>query len=96
MLISILNLIFNLILLVLTLASWVVLIYVVMALILPQNKYTLLVGRYVEPILSPIRQFLFKVFPRLGAIGVDFSPLAFYLAIQIVSWLVRLLRSVLL
>ena len=77
MLISILNFLFNLILLVLTLASWAVLIYVVMALIVPQNKYTLLIARYVEPILSPIRQFLFKIFPKLGAIGVDFSPLAF-------------------
>ena len=96
MLIGILNFIFNLILFVLALISWVLLIYVIMALIVPQNKYTVMVGKYVEPVLSPIRKLLFQWFPKLSQLGVDFSPLALYLVIQIASWLVRLLRSILL
>jgi uncharacterized protein YggT (Ycf19 family) len=96
MLTSILNFLFNAILFLLGLASWVVLIYVLMALFIPQHRYTLMARRYVEPVLSPIRHLLLRVFPKLSQLGVDFSPLAFYLLIQIASWLIRLLRSVLL
>jgi uncharacterized protein YggT (Ycf19 family) len=95
MLVSILNFIFNAILFIITVVSWLVLIYVVMALIVPQNKYTLMIGRFVEPVLAPLRKFLYRVFPKLQQIGVDFSPLLFYLAIQIVSWLIRLLQRIL-
>ena len=96
MLIGLLNFIFSAVLFLISVLSWVVLIYVIMALIVPQNKYTLLIGKYVEPILAPIRKFLFRIFPKLGEIGIDFSPLVFYLLIQVVSWLIRLLRSILL
>ncbi|MBN1776791.1 MAG: YggT family protein [Clostridiales bacterium] len=95
MLVSILNFIFNAILFIITVASWLVLIYVVMALVVPQNKYTLMIGRFVEPVLSPLRKLLFRIFPRLRQIGVDFSPLLFYLLIQLVSWLIRLLQRIL-
>ena len=96
MLIGLLNFIFGAILFLITVLSWGVLIYVVMVLIVPQSKYTQMISKYAEPILSPIRKFLFKSFPKLGERGIDFSPLVFYLAIQIVSWLVRLLQSILL
>ena len=95
MITGILSFIFSVALFLISLVSWLLLIYVVMALIVPQNKYTLLIGKYIEPILSPLRQFLYRVFPRLREIGVDFSPLLFYFLIQIVSWLVRFLRSIL-
>lgn len=95
MIVSILSFLFSVVLFLLAVASWAVLIYVIMALIIPQNKYTQLVGKYVEPILAPLRKFLFRVFPKLREIGVDFSPLLFYLVIQIASWLVRLLRNIL-
>jgi uncharacterized protein YggT (Ycf19 family) len=96
MLVGILNFIFNLILFLLSVISWVLLIYVFMALLIPQNKYTVMVGKYVEPVLSPIRKLLFRWFPKLAQVGIDFSPLALYLLIQIASWLIRLLRSILL
>lgn len=95
MIVSILSFLFSVVLFLLSVASWAVLIYVIMALIIPQNKYTQLIGKYVEPILAPLRKFLFRVFPKLREIGVDFSPLLFYLVIQIASWLVRLLRNIL-
>ncbi len=96
MLIGLLNFIFSAVLFLLTVLSWALLVYVIMALFIPQNKYTLMVGKYVEPILSPIRKLLFRLFPKLAQIGVDFSPIVFYLLIQVVSWLVGLLRSLLL
>ncbi len=96
MLIGLLSFIFSVILFLISVISWVVLVYVIMVLIIPQNKYTLLIGKYVEPVLAPIRKFLFRVFPKLAEIGIDFSPLVFYFLIQIASWLIRLLRSILL
>lgn len=96
MLVSILNFIFNVIHFVITVVSWLVLIYVVMTLIVPQNKYTQMIGKYVEPVLAPLRAFLYRVFPKLREIGMDFSPLLFYLAIQVLSWLLSLLQRILL
>lgn len=96
MLVSILNFIFTVILFLLNVLSWAVLIYVILALVIPQNKVTLFLGKYVEPVLIPIRAFLFKVFPGLRRTGVDFSPLALYLLIQIAEWLIRLLYNILL
>jgi len=96
MLVSILNFIFSVVLFLISIASWVLLIYVIMALIIPQNKYTVMVGKYIEPVLGPIRKLLFQWFPKLSQMGIDFSPLVLYLLIQIAAWLVRLLRSILL
>lgn len=91
-----LNFIFRAILFLLNVASWVVLIYVLMALIVPQNKYTQFIGRYVEPILAPLRKFLYRVFPKLQGMGIDFSPLLFYFLIMVARWLVALLWNILL
>ena len=94
MLVSIVTILFKIILFLLSLLSWVILIYVIMALVIPQNKYTLLIGRYVEPLLAPIRSFLFRIFPKLRQMGIDFSPLGLYLLIQIAAWFVRLLYQI--
>lgn len=96
MLTGLLSFIFNAILFLLTVLSWAILIYVIMALVIPQNKYTLLIGKFVEPVLTPIRKLLIKLFPKLATLSVDFSPLVLYLLIQIASWLIRLLYSALL
>ena len=96
MIVSILNFVFRLILFLLNVASWAVLIYVLMSLIVPQNKYTLLIGRYVEPLLMPLRKFLQRVFPKLQGTGMDFSPLLFYFLIMVARWLVQLLWTILL
>lgn len=96
MLYSLLSFLFNLILFLLTVLSWAVLIYVVMALFAPQSKYTLLIGKYVEPILTPIRTFINRLFPSLAQRGIDFSPLGLYVLIIVASWLVKLLYRILL
>ena len=95
MLVSTLNFIFSVIQFLISIASWLVLIYVVMALFIPQNKYTQMIGKYVEPFLAPMRKFLYRVFPKMRELGMDFSPLLFYLVIQILSWLLRLLQNIL-
>jgi uncharacterized protein YggT (Ycf19 family) len=96
MLVSLLNFIFGVAIFLVNIASWLLVVYVVMTLILPQNKYTLLVGKYIEPILSPIRVWLSKTFPKLNQTRLDFSPIVLWLLLEIVGWLLQLLRNLLL
>jgi uncharacterized protein YggT (Ycf19 family) len=96
MLVSLVNIIFNIAIFLVNIAAWVLIVYVVMALIIPQNKYTLLVGKYIEPILSPIRAWLSKTFPKLNQTRLDFSPIVLWLLLEIVGWLLQLIRNLLL
>ncbi|MDD3213650.1 MAG: YggT family protein [Eubacteriales bacterium] len=96
MLVGLLNIIFNILIFLINIASWIMLIYVIMTLIIPQNKYTLLVGKYAEPVLAPIRVWLAKTFPKLSASRIDISPLVFWLLLEVAGWLVQLLRNILL
>ena len=96
MIVSILNFIFNVILFILNIAWWLILIYVIMSLFIPQNKYTQLIGKYIEPVLAPLRKFLYRIFPKLRELGIDFSPLLLYALIWAVSALINLIRNILL
>lgn len=95
MLVGLLSIIFNLLFWVLTILSWALLIYVIMTLIVPQNKYTLLVGRYIEPVLAPIRSFLRRALPGVFKLGIDVSPIGLWLLINIAEWALRLVKQVL-
>lgn len=96
MLVGLLNIIFSVLIFLVEVASWVMLAYVLMALFLPQNKYTLMIGKYVEPMLAPIRAFLQKTFPKLAQTRFDLSPLVFWLLVEIAVWLLKLLKNILL
>ena len=50
---------------------------------------------YVEPVLRPFRQLLYRYFPRLRTLPVDFSPLAVWLVIDILLQLLRMLQRAL-
>ena len=69
MLIGLLRFLFNIILALLSVLSWAVLIYVIMTLFAPQNKFTLLIGKYVEPILTRSGVFCFGCFPVWRSVG---------------------------
>jgi len=96
MLVGLLSFIFNVLIFLVRVASWLLLVYLVLKLILPQNKYTLLVGKYVEPILTPIRAWLFKLFPKLEGFALDLTPVAAWVLLQVAAWLLVLLRNILL
>jgi uncharacterized protein YggT (Ycf19 family) len=96
MLVGLLNIVFNVLIFLVDIAGWALIIYVIMTMIVPQNKYTLLVGKYIEPVLAPIRTWLNKTFPKLGGMRLDFSPLVLWLSLEIVTWLLGLLRNLLL
>jgi uncharacterized protein YggT (Ycf19 family) len=95
-LVGILNFLFNVVLFLVNVAGWLLIVYEVMTLILPENKYTQLVGKYIEPVLSPIRAWLGKTFPKLGGLRLDFSPVVLWLLLEIAGWLLKLLQNILL
>lgn len=96
MLVSLLNLLFNLLIFLTKVAYWIMLAYVIMSMVIPQNKYVQLAGKYVEPVLSPIRAWLDKTFPKLSQTRLDFSPVVVWLLLVVVSWLLSLLKTILL
>lgn len=53
----------------------------------PRNPIMMVLVSLTEPILSPIRNFLFKY--KIGGNMVDFSPLAALLLIQMLMAIVR-------
>ena len=67
-----------------------------LSLILPENKYTLMVGKYIEPVLTPIRAWLQKTFPALANLRFDLSPLVLWLLMDVAAWLLKLLKGLLL
>ena len=77
---------------VLRLISTLLLIYCIMSFVMPGSDLMRKVSAYVEPVLRPFRQLLYRYFPRLRTLPVDFSPLAVWLAIDVVTLLLNLLR----
>ena len=76
----------------LRLANTALLIYCIMSFVMPGSDFMRKVSAYVEPVLRPFRQLLYRYFPRLRTLPVDFSPLAVWLAIDVVTLLLNLLR----
>lgn len=79
--------IFSLIGFVLRLYKLLVLIYFVLSLFkVPANKWIGLLGSVIEPVLNPIRKLLNQFLPKDWQI-IDWSPVALWLAITIIQWL---------
>ena len=76
----------------LRLANTALLIYCIMSFVMPGSDLMRKVSAYVEPVLRPFRQLLYRYFPRLRTLPVDFSPRAVWLAIDVVTLLLNLLR----
>ena len=76
----------------LRLASTLLLIYCIMSFVMPGTDLMRKAASYVEPVLRPFRELLYRYFPRLRTLPVDFSPLAVWLLIDVVTLLLNLLR----
>ena len=96
MLVGLFNLVFTILGWALVLLQWVLVIYVILSLVLPQNKYTQLLGKYTQTVLSPVRRLMDRYLPRLRATGMDLSPVVLWLLIYVARWLLGLLRGILL
>jgi len=79
---------------ILGIAEWLLIIYIVMTIFLPQNKYTLMAGKYAEVVLAPIRKTLFRLFPKLANSRIDISPITLWLLIWLAQQLVWSLRRI--
>lgn len=85
----------GLLLFVLRILGWALLLYCVMSFVMPQNDLYRKLARYVEPLLDPIRWWLFRLFPALGRMAVDVSPLGLWLVIEVATSLLTALRNLL-
>lgn len=74
--------------------SFVLLIYCAMTFVMPGSSLMTKAKKYVEPILAPFRQLLYRWFPSLRSMAVDFSPLLVWLVIEILLWVLNLLRRI--
>jgi YggT family protein len=78
---------FELVSIVLSSLMWLVLIYVLMSWMRTASDAAYILSQLVEPLLQPIR----RVMPQLG--GVDLSPIALLLLIQIAEIVLHGLRA---
>ena len=78
----------------LRLASLALLIYCVMSFVMPQSELYYKLASFVEPYLRPVRMRLYRWFPALRNLPLDFSPLAVWLLIDVANALINLLRRI--
>ena len=70
------------------------LIYCVMSFVMPQSDLYYRLSSYIDPFLRPVRMHLYRWFPALRRIPLDFSPLAVWLLIDVANALLNLLRRI--
>ena len=80
--------------LVVKVASLALLVYCVMSFVMPHNDLYRKASFYVEPLLQPIRRQLYRWFPALRSLPLDFSPLALWLLLDIAGGLINVLRGI--
>ena len=66
--------------------------YCVCSFIIPENQYYLMLKSFFDRLLNPIRNFLWKISPKVRRLPVDVSPLVLFLLIGLLSALLGLLQ----
>ena len=79
----------------LRLANIALLVYCVMSFVMPQHELYRKASYYMERVLRPIRSLLYRCFPSLMNMPLDFSPLVLWLLIDIAMSIVSRLGQVL-
>lgn len=72
--------------------GFLLLVYCVMSFVMPDSAVMMKARTYVEPVLAPFRELLYKMIPKLQGMAVDFSPILVWLVIRVAIWLLNLLR----
>ena len=94
-LLKLLSWIFSILGWLLALASWLPIIYALATVLAPTNQWTLTLKKYLDPFINLARALIGKVFPKLvDSEGFDFSPVALWLLLQLVSGLCKLLAKI--
>lgn len=82
---------YGIISLILRLYRLALIVYVILSWIrVPRNQWTELLRRVIEPVLQPVRVFLYKKVPDKYMV-VDWSPLALWLLIEVADIVLRIL-----
>ena len=69
----------------------VVLVYLVIGLLKPAaNRWTELLRSLVEPVLNPIRNFLYNKFPQLPS-GINWAPIALLILIRVALMVINMI-----
>lgn len=68
-----------------TLYSYALLAYLVLNIIMPGHSATLFLKSICEPVLQPVRKFLYRTFPALYKFPIDFSPLLVFFIINLLE-----------
>ena len=77
---------YNLIELALKLYKLMLLAYFVVGILrIPNNRWTTLLARFVEPVLPPVRRALTEYLPQNWQV-CDWSPIAVFLLVSVVQW----------
>lgn len=76
-------------------ASLMLLVYCVMSFVMPQSDLYRKLASLVEPVMNPVRYQLYRWFPALRTMPLDFSPLALWLILDVLGWMLNLLRRLL-
>jgi len=79
----------------LRIVSFALLVYCIMSFVMPDHQLYRKLAYYMERILHPIRDRLYRWFPALRRTPVDFSPLVLWLLIDIALSLVYRLGRIL-
>lgn len=79
---------------ILQLFNLVLIVYCFMSFLMPGNSIFQKLQSVIEPILAPVRRWLYQRFPRLIMLPVDLTPMAIWLAIQFLVWLLRTLAFI--
>lgn len=76
-------------------ANLLLVIYCAMTIFMPQNDILRKASEYVEPILMPFRRVIYRIFPKMHGLAIDFSPILVWLAIDVLIWALQFLRRLL-
>lgn len=91
---GVLRFILNLMSWILNIAGWLLLLYAILRLVLPNHKITLTAGKFIEPLLNPVRALIRKYIPGLANSSFDFSPIGLWLIFLLLGWLISLLARI--
>ena len=96
MLIWLLNTIFSIMNTLLTVLLWALPVYFVLRMVIPGNKYLLLMAKYINMALVPVRKIVSNFAPRILSLSIDYSPMLLWVAVFVLRILLKFLRVVLL
>lgn len=67
--------------------SLALIVYTFLKVLQPNRQFTRFLAQICEPVLVPVRRFLYKQFPALYKIPFDLTAVAIIFAINIVEWI---------